>query len=158
MKAVMYYILQKEDSLSFAISKAFSSAQTSGDAKELALVNDLRGWIFQNMEQNDSAAYYYIQAVKIADSLKDHKFSGEIYSNLSIVFWSIGDYPKAAEYAIRAYHNGNILKDTLLLSNSLSDLANAKTSLKQYDTALILFKRVKEIIKDPVRYNYVLFR
>lgn len=158
LKAVMYYLLEKEDSLSFTISKAFHSARKSGNAKELALVNDLRGWIFQNMEQNDSAAYYYIQAVKIADSLKNHKFSGEIYSNLSVVFWSIGDYQKSAEYAIRAYHNANILKDTLLLSNSLSDLANAKTSLKQYDTALILFERVKEIIKDPVRFNYVLFR
>jgi signal transduction histidine kinase len=158
LKAVMYYILDKQDSLSFAISKAFHSARKSGDAKELALVNDLRGWIFQNLEQNDSAAYYYIQAVKIADSIKDYKFSGEIYSNLSVVFWSIGDYNKAAEYATRAYHSGSILNDTLLLSNGLSNLANAKTSLKQYDTALILFNRVKEIIKDPVRYNYVLFR
>jgi signal transduction histidine kinase len=158
LKAVMYFILKKEDSLSLAISKAFASAKTSSDAKELALVNDLRGWIFQNLEQNDSAAYYYIQAVKIADSLNDYKFSGEIYSNLSVVFWSIGDYKKAAEYATRAYQSGNILNDSLLLSNSLSNLANAKTSLKQYDTALILFKRVKEIIKDPVRYNYVLYR
>lgn len=158
LKAVMYYILEKEDSLSFAISQAFFSARTSGDAKELALVNDLRGWLFQNLEQNDSSAYYYIKAVKIADSLKDYKFSGEIYSNLSVVFWSIGNYQKAAEYATRAYHSGNILNDTLLLSNGLFNLANAKTSLKQYDTSIILFNRIKEIIKDPVKYNFVLFR
>jgi signal transduction histidine kinase len=158
LKAVIYYLTQKEDSLSFSISKAFSSARTSRDPKELALVNDLRGWIFQNLEQNDSAAYYYIRAVKIADSLKDHKFSGEIYSNLSVVFWSIGNYQKAAEYAAGAYHSGKILNDTLLLSTGLSNLATAKTSLKQYDTALILFNRIKEIIKDPVKYNYVLLR
>lgn len=158
LKAVMYYITQKEDSLSLAILKAFHSARTSGDAKELGLVNDLRGWIFQNSEQNDSAAYYYIQAVRIADSLKDYKFSGEIYSNLSVVFWSIGNYQKAAEYGAGAYHSGEILNDTLLLSNGLSNLANAKTSLKQYDTALLLFNRIKEIIKDPVKYNYVLYR
>jgi two-component system NarL family sensor kinase len=158
LKAVIYFIGEEKDSLSFAISKAFSSARTSHDPKELALVNDLRGWIFQNLEQNDSSAYYYIQAVKIADSLKDHKFSGEIYSNLSIVFWSIGNYQKAAEYAAGAYHSGNILNDTLLLSTGLSNLATAKTSLKQYDTALILFNRIKEIIKDPVKYNYVLLR
>jgi tetratricopeptide (TPR) repeat protein len=158
LKAVIYYLIQKEDSLSFSISKAFSSARTSRDPKELALVNDLRGWIFQNLEQNDSAAYYYIRAVKIADSLKDHKFSGEIYSNLSVVFWSIGNYQKAAEYAAGAYHSGKILNDTLILSTGLSNLATAKTSLKQYDTALILFNRIKEIIKDPVKYNYVLLR
>jgi signal transduction histidine kinase len=158
LKAVMYYILEKEDSLSYAISKAFASAKKSRDAKELALVNDLRGWIFQNLEQNDSAAYYYIQAVKIADSINDYKFSGEIYSNLSVVFWSIGDYKKAAEYATRAYHSGKILNDTLLISNSLFNLANAKTNSKQYDTALILFDRVKGIIKDPVKDNYVLYR
>jgi signal transduction histidine kinase/Flp pilus assembly protein TadD len=157
LKAVVYFIGEKEDSLSLAISKAFASAKTSRDAKELALVNDVRGWIFQNLEQNDSATYYYIQAVKIADSLKDHKFSGEIYSNLAVLFWSIGNYQKAAEYAAGAYHNGTILHDTLLLSNSLFDLGNAKASSKQYDTAILLYKRVKELVKDPVKYNYVLF-
>lgn len=158
LKAVMYFILGQEDSLSFTISKAFHSARISGDAKELALVNDLRGWIFQNLEQNDSAAYYYVQAAKIADSLKDHKFSGEIYNNLSVVFWSTGNYEKAAEYAANGYHSGIILNDTLLLSNGLFNLANAKTSLQQNDTALILFERIKDIVKDPVKYNYVLFR
>jgi signal transduction histidine kinase len=158
LKAVMYYLLENEDSLSLAIYKAFYSARKSGDAKELALVNDFRGWVFQNLEQNDSAAYYYIQAVKIADSLKDHKFSGEIYNNLSVVFWSIGNYQKASHYATEAYHSANLLNDTLLLSNSIFNLANAKTNLKQYDTALILFDRVKEIIKDPVKDNYVLYR
>lgn len=158
LKAVMYFILGKEDSLSWAISRAFHSARISGDAKELALVNDLRGWIFQNLEQNDSAGYYYIQAVKIADSLEDHKFSGEIYNNLSIVFWSTGNYQKAAQYAADAYHSAGKLNDTLLLSNSLFNLGNAKTNLKQFDTALILFNQVQEIIKDPVKYNYVLLR
>ena len=158
LKAVMYFILQKEDSLSLAISKAFHSATTSGDAKELALVYDLRGWIFQNLEENDSAAYYYVQAVKIADALKDHKFSGEIYNNLSVIFWSIGNYEKAAEYAVGALHSANIVNDTSLLSNSLFNLGNAKSNLKKYDSALILYGRIQEIIKDPVKYNYVLYR
>lgn len=158
LKAVMFFIGEKEDSLSSAISKAFHSARVSRDAKELALVFDLRGWIFQNLEQNDSAANYYIRAVNIADSLKDYKFSGEIYNNLSVVFWSIGNYQKAAAYAAGAYRSGKSLSDTLLLSNGLFNLANAKTSLKQYDTAVILYNRINEIVKDPVKYNYVLFR
>jgi len=158
LQATMYFVTQKEDSMSVAISKAFQSARRSGDAKELALVNDLRGWIFQNLEQNDSATSYYIKAVRIADSLKDYKFSGEIYNNLSIVFWSIGNYPKAAEYAMSAYRSGKTSNDTLLISNGLLNLANAKASLKQYDTAIALFNQVKEIVKDPAKYNYVLFR
>lgn len=158
IKAVTYFTQLKEDSLSLAIQQAFYEAQRFKNAKELALVEDLKGWIYQNKEEYDSATYYFIQSLKIADSLHDNKFSAEIANNLSILFWSIGDFNKAAEYASSTYFNGSKLRDTMLMSNGLFNFGNAKGKLKQYDTARILYKSVKELVSDPVKYNYVLFR
>ena len=158
LNAVTYFIAGNEDSVSFALDKAFSSASKSNDAKELSLVDDLRGWIFQNLEQNDSAVYYFVKAAAIADSLKDQKFSGEIYNNLSTIFWSISDYHKSESYGSDSYKNEKTTNDTLLITNSLFNFGNAKTRLKQYDTALVLFNKVKELAGDFVKYNYVLLR
>jgi two-component system, NarL family, sensor kinase len=158
MKAVMYYLLEKEDSLKYAVNRAFFTADSARNKKEQALVNDLLGWINQNREQNDSAADYYIKAAHIADSIKDYNFSGKIYNNLSVVFWNIGNYKKAVEYAKNGFEKAKNLNDTFLLSNALFNLGNAKSRLKQYDTAFILFKRVRELVNDPLKYNQVLFR
>ena len=158
MKAVMYYIREKEDSLSLAISRALFTADSSGDKKESALVDELLGWIYQNREQNDSAAHYYIKAANIAQSIKDYKFSGQIFNNLSVVFWNLGNYHKAAEYAKNGLQNAQMLKDSFLLTNTLFNLGNAKNRMKEYDTALMLYKRVKELVNDPLKYNQVLFR
>ena len=158
IKAVSFFIQQKEDSLSFYLDKAFSEAKRLHNKKELALVTDLKAWMYQSKEEYDSATTYYIKALKVADTIHDNKFSGEISNNLSILFWSIGDFNKAAEYASNAYRNGLKLQDTFLISNGLFNLGNAKTSLHEYDTAMALYNHVEQLIKDPASYNYVLFR
>lgn len=158
IKAVTYFVRQKEDSVISAIRQAFDEAKHFNVPKELALINDLKGWIFQNKDEYDSATHYFLGALKIADSINDHKFSGEIANNLSILFWTIGDFKKAAKYASTAYSDGLELRDTMLISNGLFNLGNAKGKLKQYDTARILYHEVKELTTDPAKYNYVLFR
>jgi len=158
LKAVSYFITGQADSVSSSLDKAFYSASKSNDAKELALVNDLKAWIFQNLEQNDSAVYYYVKAAAIADSLHENKFSAEIYNNLSSIFWNIADYKNAERYGSESYKNAKTTKDTLLISNSLFNFGNAKTRLKQYDSALVLFDKIKELVTDLAKYNYVLFR
>lgn len=158
IKAVTFFIQQKEDSLTAAIEQAINKAKRFNNLKELALVLDLKAWIFQNKEENDSATYYYISALKMADSLHEAKFSGEIANNLSVIFWSIGDYNNAARYASSAYNSGLNLHDTMLLTNGLFNLGNAKTSLKQYDSGIALYNRVEQIVNDPVKYNSVLIR
>jgi signal transduction histidine kinase len=158
IKAVIYFIQQKDDSLSQFIEKAFNQAKLLHNEKELALVIDLKAWIYQSKEESDSAAHYYIKALKIADSLNDTKFSAEISNNLSILFLSIGDYNKAAGYALNAYRRGLKLNDTLLITNGLFNLGTAKVNLKQYDSGMVLYHRINELVKDPVKYNYVLFR
>src|SRR5690349_17358127 len=158
IKAVTFFIQQKEDSLTAAIEQAINKAKRFNNLKELALVLDLKAWIFQNKEENDSAAYYYISALKMADSLHEAKFSGEIANNLSVIFWSIGDYNNAARYASSAYNSGLNLRDTMLITNGLFNLGNAKTSLKQYDSGIALYNRVQQIVNDPAKYNSVLIR
>ncbi len=158
MKAVMYYFSEQEDSLLFAINRAKFTADSSGNKKEQALVDEVMGWVHQNREQNDSAAHYYIKAADIAQSIKDYKFSGEIFNNLSVVFWSLSNYQKAAEYAKNGLHNAQVVKDTALIANTLFNLGNAKARLKEYDTALLLYKTVKELVNEPMKYNQVLFR
>jgi len=158
IKALSYFIQQKDDSTEVALQKAFDEARRFKNEKESGLVLDLKGWIFQNKEEYDSATYYFIDALRIADSINDNKFSAEIANNLSILFWSIGDFKKAAKYASTAYFNGVKLRDTMLMSNGLFNLGNAKGQLKQYDTARILYSKVKVLSNDPAKYNYVLFR
>lgn len=158
IKAVTFFIQQKEDSLTATIQQALNEAKRLNNLKELALVLDLKAWIFQNREENDSAARYYISALQFADSSRDGRFSGEIANNLSVIFWSIGDYKEAARYAATAYNSGLNLHDTMLITNGLFNWGNAKTSLKQYDSGFVLYERVQAITSDPVRYNYVLVR
>ena len=158
IKAVTYFVQQKQDSLSLYIEKALHEAMLTGNKKERALVIDLQGWIHQVREENDSATHFYIEALKIAESINESKLAGEISDNLSILFLSIGDNNKSAEYANIAYQNGLKLGDTLLITNGLFNLGNTKLKLKQFDTAMLLYRRVNELVTDPVKYNYVLYR
>ena len=47
IKAVSFFIQQKEDSLSFYLDKAFSEAKRLHNKKELALVTDLKAWMYK---------------------------------------------------------------------------------------------------------------
>jgi signal transduction histidine kinase len=158
IKAVTFFMQQKEDSFSIAAQHALDEAKHFHNAKEMALVADLKGWAYQTKEAYDSATTYFMKALRIADSLRDHKFSGEISINLSILFWTVADFNKAAEYASNAYLQGLKLRDTMLMSNGLFNLGNAKGQLKEYDTARILYRDVTKLVNDPSKYNYVLFR
>ena len=158
IKAVTYFLQQKEDSVAQYIQMAYDQAKLYGNQKEQALVLDLKAWIFQAKEENDSATHYYIEALKIADKLEDNKFSAEISNNLSMLFLAIGDADKATEYANKVYHIGRKLSDTMLITNGLFNRGNAKLQVKKYDSAMVLYNSVNELVKDPVKYNYVLFR
>ena len=158
IKAVTYFLQQKEDSVAQYIQKAYDQAKLYGNQKEQALVLDLKAWIFQAKEENDSATHYYIEALKISDKLEDNKFSAEISNNLSMLFLAIGDADKATEYANKVYHIGRKLSDTMLITNGLFNRGNAKLQVKKYDSAMVLYNSVNELVKDPVKYNYVLFR
>ena len=158
LKAVTFFIQQKNDSLGLAFQHALSEAKRFNNIKELALVLDLKAWMFQNMAENDSASHYYIAALKFADSLHDAQLSGDIANNLSVIFWGIGDYDKAANYASAAYHRGLELHDTMLIANGIFNLGNAKTRMKQYDTGIVLYDRVQQIVNDLLKYNAVLTR
>lgn len=158
LKAVVSFTKGQPDSVFPNINREFYFARKSGLPREIALANDLKAWVFQNREEYDSAAHYFIKALYIADSLKDNKFSGEINTNLSVLFWGIKDYHKAATYATKGYYAGKALNDSLIIINSLFNLGNAEAGLKKYDTALYLFDQVKNALHDPVKYNYTLVR
>ena len=82
IKAVTYFIQQKDDSLALFIEKAFNQARRLHNEKELALVVDLKAWIYQAKEESDSAAHYYIEALKISAALIEN---GSLSARKSII-------------------------------------------------------------------------
>jgi signal transduction histidine kinase len=140
------------DSAKLAIQKEYYWAQKSGDPMEVAEAFASMGIRYEYLDELDSAAAYYIRAVRISDSVKNHKFSGMVYNNIAILFENIGDYAKATDYALKGYKMGKLLNDTLILGSCLINLAGVKKDLKQYDTAMILYDQIKKAVAHADKY------
>lgn len=158
LMAVTYYVENKLEPLSAHIQKATLLATTMKNNRELALVKDLQAWIFQAKEEKDSAIYYYLQALSIAKALPDAKFSGEIETNISEIFWLAGDFPKAEKYARSGYRAGIQARDTQLIAQNLLNIGNATARVGKLDTALLLFKQVERMVRDPNIFAQVRLR
>lgn len=155
---VTYFTRNKRDSAMLMFEKELLCALQCTDPQELARAYDTKGWLYQNEEQVDSSEYYYLLAVRIADSIGNRKFSAEVYHNLSSLFFIINDAAKAHKYAFKSYQIAKDIADTALIVNGLFNMGNAKYVAKDYDSAMILFDQVIGLVHNPTSYNYVLVR
>jgi len=69
------------------------------------------------------AAKYLLNALKIAEQIGDTIGQKKFYNNLSSIFIDIGDQKNSMFYAKKSYAYAVLLKDSLLIAKSLSNLA-----------------------------------
>ncbi len=101
---------------------------------------------FHMISKDDSALYYYMQALPILDKLGNKRLLGIAYSNIQNIYTDLTQYQKAIEYGRKGLEIFNReVNDPLNESYCLSNLGIVYNYLKKYDTAEIYFNRALQI-------------
>jgi len=101
---------------------------------------------FHLISKEDSAIYYYMQALPILDKLGNKRMLGIAYSNLQNIYTEISQYQKAIEYGKKGLDIFSVdVHDPLNQSYCLSNLGIVYESLKKYDTAEIYFTEALQL-------------
>lgn len=138
------------DSAMKVIDDEIFHAQRSKDIPTIAWAYNALANTYEYMGQMDSATTYFIKALKIAEPVaeKNRKLTGTLNYNLASVLYLIGDYKRALSYAEKGYQLGLLRNDTHMMSNSLLDIGSIQVGLKNYDSALTIFNRVINLVKN----------
>lgn len=101
---------------------------------------------FHMISKDDSALYYYMQALPILDKLGNKRMLGIAYSNIQNIYTNLTQYQKAIEYGRKGLEIFNReVNDPLNQSYCLSNLGIVYSYLKKYDTAEVYFTRALKI-------------
>ncbi|RFS22573.1 hypothetical protein DVR12_12285 [Chitinophaga silvatica] len=86
-----------------------------------------------------------IKGIKIGESLKDSISLRRYYNNLSSIFLSLNDAKNSLYYSRKSYEIALLMKDSLLIANSMVNLATSEVLILQYDSAIVHLKKVTAI-------------
>ena len=117
-----------------------------GDKKSIAgTYNNIAiiyGSVFNN---NDSAYYYYDQAMKIYRDIGDERHTGLIYSNLGLIHLRKGETAKAKEFFEKALTIFRKTEDPKNIGYALYYLGLANKDQSNYKQALYYFNQAKKL-------------
>lgn len=148
----MYNTRHLYDSSMAAIKKEFVWAKQTALPSLMIYSYASLGILYQKRDELDSATKYYIKALNISDSTGDKKGAARLANNISILFHSIKDYKSSIKYARKGYQIGFEINDSLSFLNCLFNLAGSKMDMKEYDSALFYFEKVKDMVKKSARF------
>jgi two-component system, NarL family, sensor kinase len=101
---------------------------------------------YKLLMKNDSAIFYYMQALPIFDKIGNKRFLAIAYSNLQMIYQDLKQYQKGIEYGLKAL---NIFRqdvdDPQNLSYCLTNLGNLYSSLEQPDKAIKYYNEALSI-------------
>ena len=101
---------------------------------------------FHMISKEDSAIYYYMQALPILDKLGNKRMLGIAYSNLQNIYTELTQYQKAIEYGKKGLEIfDNEVEDPLNQSYCLTNLGIVYSSLKRLDSGEIYFTEALQI-------------
>ncbi|SEW25714.1 tetratricopeptide repeat-containing sensor histidine kinase [Chitinophaga arvensicola] len=106
------------------------------------------GMEYQQMANFPAAASAYLEALKLAEAVKDSIGAGMILHYLSAVFISLGDVKKGTTYAAQAYEYGRQLQHTSLMATALLNLGECKSQQGNPSAASRYFKRALELGRE----------
>jgi two-component system sensor histidine kinase/response regulator len=128
------------DSALFYKHLALAAAEKSGYQKGVANACSDIGLYEKEIGQFDSAIIYSVRAVEIRERLNDKKTLGTSYINLGLLFYDSKEADKAMYYyrkAAECFESTSIKNYAL----ALNDIAAIYDDKKQYDSALVIYKR-----------------
>lgn len=129
------------------------------DTVALGITNHNLGFFHSTKSQNDSAYYYYINAIKNYETIGEIPRKIEVMANLSMIQYTERDYYGSEELCIQALRllkgiPPSNKKSKMLwvfynrLGNISLNLGNYKKSLEYHEKALSVSKRIKDGLSD----------
>ncbi|MCF8370659.1 MAG: tetratricopeptide repeat protein [Bacteroidales bacterium] len=137
-----YMIVSQDLSLKYAHDALDYTRKFPNDSM-LALVYKTIGVYHHYYNQNDSAIYYNLLALKIYKQLDDIPALGKIYNNLGIFYSDIGLYTKSIEFHLQSLEIKEKLADSVGLSHTYNNIGTLYYDFKNYDQALDYFKKAQ---------------
>jgi two-component system, NarL family, sensor kinase len=111
--------------------------------KELASAYINAGSEWQYLSDLETAADYYLKAVKLGEDIGNKKIQRVANNNLASVFNSLQQYEKGKQYAEKSLVIAKELKDDYAAASSTINIATSESFLKEYNQSLAHFKEVE---------------
>ncbi len=138
--------------------KNLKLANKLNDSSAIAIANYNLGWYYDTELQNDSAYYYYSNAVKMYNKLKKAQLEGNVLLNMAIIQETEKDYIGAEVNSIRAIKLIQTLPPTDKNLDNLWSLHNLLgiifEKLKQFDKAIEYHEKALTF-SDKISDNYI---
>lgn len=127
---------KKEQFFDDSLSKSYNALM----AQVMLLQSDLK-----------EAARYYVKTIALCEKIKDSNALAGTYSNFGLIYNKMGQYQKSIEMQQRATaffeRTGNLRSAMIAYQGIAVNYAN----MSKYDSALIYYNRVLEILKEGAR-------
>jgi len=129
----------------FMLKQAVIIYATLKDTLNQARALSYCGMEYQQMANFPAAAGAYLEALKLAESVKDSVGTAMIVNYLSTVFISLGDSKKGAAYAVQAYEHGRKLGNASRMATALLNLGECKSQEGDPAAASSYFNQALEL-------------
>lgn len=109
------------------------------------------GVAFRNLSNYTEALKYYMEALKLAENIKNLEQMGYAYLNIGNVYLYQINYHESIDYFLLALKNANTLKDKRMIGYVYLNLGRAYRLLKNYDKSLEYYNqniKIREELKD----------
>ena len=103
--------------------------------------------VYEYLGIMDSAGRYFLDALSLADNLKDKTWQRRLNNNLSSILYYTGDYQKGMQYAVTGYRLAGEIHDTSAIITSLLNISGFEAALKEYDSSLNHIHAVMELAR-----------
>jgi serine phosphatase RsbU (regulator of sigma subunit) len=152
---------------SIAIRK--SELKKNNDFTDVGLYQSMHniGNIHKELDNLDSAEYYYLESMKMSERVNDRMHKTFIYASLGDLETRKGRYEKAVEYHLKAYDlsislksNDRIFQTAEFLSKTYSERADFKNAYQyllirnQYRDSLVNADKLRDLGRAEVNYKF----
>jgi tetratricopeptide (TPR) repeat protein len=131
----------------------FEALADSSEAKDAFLVGKVlraMGVLHFYQANNDSALYYYQNALRVFGRIADENEMVITKKNIGLVYSNQGDYPKTVQMLTEVLFYFESKKDTVAIIPNYNDLGNTFSLIGNYEKALAYqFKALEFLVRFP---------
>jgi tetratricopeptide (TPR) repeat protein len=125
--------------------EAMSLATEIGDKKGLAASYNNLGIAYRNQGALDKALEYYINSLKIYESLENKEGIATTKNNISNIYSIKKDYGQAMKYLEESYNLFLEMDDQKRIIGSMNNLGNLYSEIQLYEKAMKFFSQASQI-------------
>jgi tetratricopeptide (TPR) repeat protein len=114
------------------LEEVLSEYLRTGDTRGQALIYTTYGVYYGRYGQPEKATYYFLEALKLKESLKDEAGILKITQNLSAIYRSTGQYDQAIKFAEYSVATSLRMNRTVSAARTYLDIASMKFLQRKY--------------------------